>query len=134
MEAEEEHAVQEQSRVAIEPEVQETAAKQTTLQPLEKVFVPLDVLRKVVDHMQEEQTGAKRHWREKMWLRAILQICLLTRTTLSQELDWQVRQVLVVHLYRRDLPRLVEVDPVYRNVHVVGYEIQVSLPVEQVAA
>jgi hypothetical protein len=133
--AEEELTAPEQNCEITQPEgTQDVAVKQPTLQPLEKVFVPLDVLGKVANRMQEIQAGNERYRREKLWLRAILHVCTFNRTTLSRELGWQVRQVLVVHLYRRDLPQLIKVDPVYRKRNVVGYEIQVSLPVEQQVA
>ena len=50
------------------------------------------------------------------------------------ELDWNIRCVLVTYLYRRGLPQLIEADPVYTRGKIVGYDIHIFVPVEQLAA
>jgi hypothetical protein len=134
-----ERPVQPAARQAMLPQgVQQATANVIPVQPLEKVFVPIKLIYAVAQRMQEHAV-VERYRREKLWLRAViwtisLQLSLAAANNLLQELDWYVRCVLVVHLYRRDLPKLVDVEPVYQRGNVIGYDIQVSVPSEQLAA
>lgn len=111
---------------------QHIAYQPTPTQLLEKVFVPVTKAAEAARSIVNDRYTMRR-WREKMWLRACLYTLALGDThTLRQQTDlgWHIRQVLVGYLYRQDLPRLVEVDPVYYQGEVIGYDIQVTAPIE----
>jgi len=131
----------EHERTNVVQQVQQPATQRIPpLQRLETVFVPNRHVYDMAKRMQTNTT-VTRHRREKLWLCAALLTLKLQRSfaggiKLQQniDLDWNIRCVLVTHLYRRGLPQLIEADPVYTRGKIVGYDIHILVPVEQLAA